>query len=84
MDKHTQAEFVWGLFLFFWLLAFWSNCKSWADGEVKRSSPNSFKFRTIRREENPESFQRYMTGMFIIIGFFFLVIIIWGIALFFW
>jgi len=63
MDKHTQAELVWGFFLFFCFLAFWSNCKAWATGEV--ICGRSFTSRKITREENPQSFQRYMIGMFI-------------------
>jgi len=63
MDKHTQAELVWGLFLLFCFLAFGSNCKAWANGEVIRG--RSFKSWKIRRDKNPQSFQRYMIGMFI-------------------
>ena len=82
MDKHTQAKLLWGLFLFFCFLAFGSNCKAWAKGEVNRG--RGFKSWKIRRDEKPQSFQRYMIGMFIINAFFFVAILIWGIALFFW
>jgi len=84
MDKHTEAILVWAFFVLACVLAFCANCRAWINGEVRRSSPNSFRFRIIRREENPESFKRYMLGMVIINAFFFLAVVIWGVELFFW
>ena len=82
MDKHTQSQLVWGFFVLACFLACWANCKAWINGEVTRSS-RGFRSWTIKRDENPESFRRYMFGMFIINGIFFLVVVVWGIALFF-
>jgi hypothetical protein len=85
MDKHTQGKLVWGLFLFVCFVAFWSNCKAWAAGEIIRTyTSGPFKRRKIRRDENPQLFQRYLFANFIINAFFFLVVVIWGIGLFFW
>jgi len=84
MDKYTQAKLLWGLFLLFCFLAFGSNCKAWAKGEVIRSRGIASKSWKIRRDENPQAFQRYMVGMFIMNAVFFLGIVIWGVALFLW
>ena len=83
VDKHTQAKLVWGMFLFFSFLAFWSNCNAWANGEVSRGRTRRTSLK-MRRDENPQAFQRYMICMFIMNAFFFLGIVIWGFALFFW
>ena len=84
MDKQTLAKLVWGLFLFCCCMAFWSNCKALADGEVTRSRGGGGKSRIIRREDEPESFQRYMIGMFILNGAFFVFVVVWGLGLFIW
>ena len=84
MDKHTQAKLIWGFFGVCFLLSCWSLCKAWATGEINRSSRSSFKFWTIRREDNPSGFKRYFIGLLLINALFLVVLIIWGIAVFFW
>jgi len=84
MDKVIVAKLVWGLMLIACGLGFWSINKAVTSGEIKRSSRSGITSRTIRRDQDPESFQRYVLGVAIINVFFFLAVVIWGIALFFW
>jgi hypothetical protein len=62
-------------------LAFVANCKAWVDGEVWRSRTGSFTFRRMRRDDNPVKFNSFMIGMFVLNGFFFVAIVLWGIVL---
>ena len=84
MDKHTSAALIWGLFVVCFLLSCWSLCKAWATGEINRSNRSSFKYWTIRRDEDPSGFQRYFIGLLLINAFFLAFLIIWGVALFIW
>ncbi len=84
IDKHTQAELTWGFFVICFLLSCGSLCKAWATGEINRSSRSSFKYWTIKREDNPSGFQRYFIGLLLINAFFLIFLIIGGVAVFFW
>lgn len=84
MDKHTISTIVWALFLIAFGLSCWSLVKAHTRGVVTRSSPGSFKYRRISRDQDPSGFQRYMIGLVIINIVFVIVLLVWGSALFFW
>jgi len=82
MDKHTQAELVWGLFMICSLLGLGSIAKAWVTGEINRSATNSWKFRKMSREEDPAKFNLYLLAMLILNVFFFLAVVVWGVVVF--
>jgi hypothetical protein len=82
VDKHFLSIVVWLIFIACFGLSCRSLANAWVDGEIKRGRAFSANYRVIRRENEPESFKRYLLGVMIINICFALMLVIWGIALF--
>jgi len=84
MDKHTVGKLVWCGLMVCCILAFYSNCKALADGEISYSRTGSFQSKMIRRQDNPARFKAFMIGSFFLNAVFFIFLILFGIVAFFW